>query len=325
MAPEVRVEQFDSIAAEWEQLLPSCSTNTPFVTPWWQRTWWRNFGREDELRLLSVRDNGAVLGIAPLMLVDGVLSFLGGSDLFDYHDFLVPRGNELSFYSTLFSYLSSLNWHTFDMMSVPEGSPSLRYVPEMAEQRGYASAVREEDKTPTACLPSTWDEYMASLSKKNRHEVRRKLRRLESAGDSRQYVCDSPEALLQGMQEFFKLHRASRPEKAKFLTAPREKFFIDIAVELGARGQFRLAFLELDGVKVAACINFEYLDSYLLYNSGYDPSYAKLSVGLLNKVLAIKEAIEAGKLTFDFLRGAERYKYDLGAEDRGVYHLSVSR
>ena len=63
----------------------------------------------------------------------------------------------------------------------------------------------------------------------------------------------------------------------------------------------------------------------MLYNSGYDPRYSRLSVGLVSKALAIKEAIEAGKRSFNFLRGTERYKYHLGAKDFAVYQLTVRR
>ena len=320
-----RVESFEAIETEWEKVLPSCSTNTIFVTPWWQKVWLRHLGSESELRLLAVRENGATLGIAPLMLREGVLSFLGDSDLFDYHDFLVPQGTEASFYGALFDYLSTAEWHTLDLMSLPEESPTLQCIPALAEKRGYSVEVREEGMAPFASLPPTWEEYIASLSKKDRHELRRKLRRLESAGESCQYMCESPQTHPDCMQDFLRLHRASNPEKAAFMTPQREGFFIDVATELGARGQLKLAFLELDGLRVAACINFDYLDSYLLYNSGYDPSYSKLSVGLVNTALAIKEAIEAGKRTFDFLRGTERYKYDLGAKDHAVYQMVVRR
>jgi CelD/BcsL family acetyltransferase involved in cellulose biosynthesis len=325
LSPAVRAETFDGVAAEWEKVLPSCSTNTIFVTPWWQRVWWRHFGAGSELRLLSLHDNGTTLGIAPLMLREGVLSFLGGTDLFDYHDFLVPQGGEASFYGALFDYLSIMDWHTIDLTSLPQESPSLQCIPALAEKMGYSVEVRDEDVAPIASLPPTWEEYLESLSKKDRHELRRKFRRLETAGAICQYVCDSPQTHPDCMRDFIRLHRASSPEKAEYMTPQREGFFIDAAVELGARGQFKLAFLELDGVRVASCISFDYLDSYLLYNSGYDPRYSRLSVGFVNKALAIKDAIEAGKRTFDFLRGAERYKYDLGAKDHAVYQLVVRR
>ncbi len=325
MPPVVRLEHFDGIQGEWEELLPSCNTDTVFVTPWWQRAWLRHFGNESELRILSVRDEGTAVGIAPLMLRDGVISFLGDTDLFDYHDFLVPKGNEAPFYTALFDYLSAMDWHTIDLRSLPQESPTLRHVPELAERKGYSVGTPEEDVTPVADLPPTWDEYLASLPKKARHELRRKLRRLGKAGIYRQYECTSPQTISTGMQDFFRLHRASSPEKAGFMTPKRERFFLDVAGELGIRGQFRLAFLELNGVRVASCISFDYRDSYFLYNSGYDPSYSRLSVGLLNKALAVKGAIESGKRSFDFLRGAERYKYDLGAKDRVLYQMVVRR
>ena len=83
--------------------------------------------------------------------------------------------------------------------------------------------------------------------------------------------------------------------------------------------------MEIDSVKVAACICFDYNKIYWLYNSGYDPNYSNLSVGLLNKALCIKESIELNYDKFNFLRGSERYKYSLGGEDEKIYQISINR
>ena len=74
-----------------------------------------------------------------------------------------------------------------------------------------------------------------------------------------------------------------------------------------------------------SCICFSYEGTYLLYNSGYDPEKSALSVGLLNKVFTIQEAIKLDVKEYNFLRGTERYKYHLGASDRSVFDLVVSR
>ena len=320
--PEVRVEGFETVADEWEQLLPLCATNTVFVTPWWQRTWWRHFGAGSELRILSIRENGAVLGIAPLMLRDGVVGFIAGADLCDYADILVSNGNEELFYETLLGYIRANDWHTIDLNSIPHGSPTLRYLPALAGREGYVAEVEEVAMAPAVSLPSSWEEYLAGLTKKDRHEVRRKIRRIEGAGAHRQYTCGTTaNDIRECMQEFFRLLRDSRADKAEFMTPERESFFSDAALELGARGRLRLEFLELAGARVATCIGFDYGDSYMLYNSGYDPRYSDLSVGLVNTALAIKGAIRAGKRCFDFLTGTERYKYHLGGVDNPVYRL----
>lgn len=325
MVFSVQAEGFDDIKDEWADALPSCSTNTIFLTPLWQSVWWRHFGKGLELSILSVREDGELVGIAPLALRDGVLSFLGDTDLFDYHDFVVRRGKEAVFYNALCEHLVKQPWHTFDLKSLPQDSPALIHIPPLAKGKGYPVEVAEEDKTPVAALSSTWDEYLAGLNKKDRHELRRKLRRLESTDHTIQYPVKGANEVAEGMKDFFRLLRASSSDKDTFMTPEREQFFLDAAQELARRGQVKLYFMEINGARVASCLCFDYADAYLLYNSGYDPAYSELSVGLLNKALCIKDAIEEGKRAFNFLRGVERYKYDLGGVDQSVYRLVVSR
>jgi len=86
-----------------------------------------------------------------------------------------------------------------------------------------------------------------------------------------------------------------------------------------------MIFLRLGGRRVASVLCFRAGDELLLYNSGYDPLFAGLSVGLLSKALALKRAIDLGSKRFDFLRGAERYKYELGAQDLAVRRCLIRR
>ena len=325
MTYSVRLEDFESIGDEWERVLPQCRTNTIFVTPRWQNVWWRRFGEGWQLSILSVRDDGDLIGIAPLMIREGVVSFIGDKDLYDYQDFVVPEGNEEAFYRTLCEHLLKLEWSSLDLSSLPQGSSSLAHLPDIARGLGLSVEVVEEDTTPLTGLPSTWEEYLSGLRKKDRHELRRKMRRLDNADSPHQYVCEDEACLSCGMQDFFRLHRASSGEKGKFMTPEREGFFMDLATELAPADQFKLYFLEVDGVRVACCICFDYDGSYLLYNSGYDPRYSALSVGLINKALCLRDAIEGGRRVFNFLKGTERYKYDLGAKDEKVYSMVVRR
>ena len=314
-------ETFESIWDEWERILPSCCTNTVFVTPWWQKVWWNNFSADNELHILSIRDGDELIGIASLMITDGTLTFAGDKELFDYLDFLVPKGNEAGFYGALLDHIMDMDWQSIDLPSLPHNSPTLEYLPRLAKEKGLEFDIEEEETTPIAYLPESWDEYLAGLRKKDRHELRRKIRRLEAADSPHQYSCYDPDS----MQDFFRLLRASREDKDAFLTPEREKFFLEMAEELSSRDQFRLYFLEVNGERVAGCICFDYGESYLLYNSGYDPGYSKLSVGLLNKALSLKTAIDEGRQSFNFLKGNERYKYNLGGKDEAVYRLTARR
>jgi CelD/BcsL family acetyltransferase involved in cellulose biosynthesis len=177
--------------------------------------------------------------------------------------------------------------------------------------------------SPRLDLPGDWDGYLQSLSKKDRHELRRKLRRLYSAGEVVAAPVNDPASRATDVADFLALHRLSAENKAAFMTADMEAFFRGIVDEFTPRGMLRLYFLSIDNHRVASVILFDYRGEFLLYNSGYDPEYAHLSVGLLLKAFCIRDAISEGRRAFDFLQGNEPYKYDLGATDVPILRMRV--
>ena len=174
-------------------------------------------------------------------------------------------------------------------------------------------------------LPQDWDQYLAGLTKKDRHELRRKLRRLASAGEHQWYCNFEPQAVEGSLDDFLSLVRLSREDKDHFLTPQRERFFRRAVAATAAMGLVRLFFMELAGQRVAAALCFDYGPCRMLYNSGFNPEYSYYSVGLLLKAFCVRDAIEDGREYFDFLRGNEAYKYDLGGKDKVLYRTVVNR
>ncbi|MEX0762612.1 MAG: GNAT family N-acetyltransferase [Dehalococcoidia bacterium] len=323
----VQEETFDSLAQRWPELLEKRSEPTFFETPAWQQTWWKEFGDRAQLKLLTVAsDDGTLKMLAPFMVNDGVASFLGGTDLVDYHDF-ISMGN--AYPHCLDAVLRAVgedsNIRSIHLYSVPEDSPTLECFENVAGAAGWQVNTEEEDVAPRLQLPAAWDDYLAGLSKKNRHELRRKLRRLEAAGDVQYMELTEPDAITPAMDDFMALHRMSTPDKAEFMTGDRERFFRKAVCALAEENIARLCFIELDGQRVATSVSFVMDGVKYLYNSGYDPEHRQLSVGLLNHVYNIRLSIEQGLRIFDFMRGDEPYKYHLGGEDRRVYRLVARR
>ena len=325
MGALVRLNSFEEIAEGWQALLSSCVIDTVFFTPQWQKVWWQELGQQKEMLLLSFQPENEITGIAPLKRENGVISFLGDRDLYDYADFLVGKGHEDSFYSALLDYLEGEPWERLELFSLSQDSCTLTHLAPLARQRGYEVEVREEDVVPGLSLPESWDAYLSSLSRKDRHELRRKLRRLSSETEYRCYTCSSPDELDQDLESFFQLMADSQEAKSRFLTPERQKFFGHVAQKMASLGFLRLFFLELQGERVATVMCFDYGPVRFLYNSGFNPNYGYYSVGLLLKALCVKDAIENGRKYFDFLRGPEAYKYDLGATDRQLYEMVVKR
>jgi CelD/BcsL family acetyltransferase involved in cellulose biosynthesis len=319
------LRSFQDIQAEWEGLLSLSSVNTLFLTPQWQEVWWDTFGNGRGMASFYIRQPEGITGIASLSRQDHTMSLMGNTETFDYNDIMVRPGYESDFFEALLRCLEDEGCDTLELYSLVESSPTLRHLPELARQRGYDVDVSEEDVTPGLELPDSWDQYLAGLTKKNRHELRRKFRRLEAVGNwSWYHVSDADEVALR-MDDFFKLMAQSDPEKAMYMTSQREQFFRSVTRRTADLGLLKLFFLEMDGQPVATSLCFDYDASRLLYNSGYNPDFSYYSVGLLLNALCLRDAIERGAHYFDFLRGPEPYKYHLGGHDHILYQMVVRR
>ena len=164
-------------------------------------------------------------------------------------------------------------------------------------------------------MPATWDEYLGMLKGKQRHEIKRKFRRLHEATDINFRVVESAEQVARELDIFFKLFKLSTGEKENFLTEQMKSYFRALAQAMADARMLKLFFLEVDTEPVAASMCFDFNSTLYLYNSGFDPRFRSLSVGLMCKILSIKDAIETGRKKYDFLKGAETYKYRLGARE----------
>jgi CelD/BcsL family acetyltransferase involved in cellulose biosynthesis len=185
----------------------------------------------------------------------------------------------------------------------------------VARQSGAEIICEPDEVSLEKDLPANWEEYLQTLDTKQRHELRRKLRRLEEEGKITYRLVTDTTSVPAFLEIFLKMFVESREDKADFLTPQAEGFFRDLTATMSEFGFLRGGILELDSRPMAAVLAFDYKDTVYLYNSGFDPTQSQLSVGILSKALLIKDSIARGKKKFDFLKGAERYKYHLGGKE----------
>ena len=253
------------------------------------------------------------------------LSFAGDTNVCDYMDFACAPGGEAALVSSVLRSLSEEPWRELALWAMREDSATLAALPAVCAELGLTIAVEEEDVCPQVPLPGTWDDYVATLDKKDRHELRRKLRRLPQAGEVTFEALETPAEIAPALDDFVRMYAQSRSDKAAFLTPEQETFLRRIALTLASEGLAEMTFLSLNRRRVAGVLSFVGPDEVMLYNSGYDPAYREFSVGLLSKAMTLERAIQHGKRRFDFLRGPEPYKYDLGARDFKVFRCVIQR
>ncbi len=322
--------EFEALSHEWDNFL--ARTAAPiFMQLAYQRVWWQYLG-QGELLLITIRDeNSQLVGAAPLFKTSNPagqiqLALVGCMAVSDYLDVLVDPNYIAPVYQALLDYLSeSVTWDKLYLCSLPHHSPTHTRLAETMQARGWQVTRTQQDVCPVLTLADSWDNYLAGIDKKQRHEIRRKIGKLERAAPIRWYVIDSVADLHEAMTAFITLHQLSAQDKEEFWNESLIQFFKALAQEMAQAGWLKLYFLDIDGIKAAAMLCFDYANQFFLYNSGYDPKYFNLSPGNVLTAYTIQEAIRLGRSRYDFMRGDEIYKFRFGAQAEPLYDLEILR
>lgn len=195
------------------------------------------------------------------------------------------------------------------------------------ESETWTVGEEQEDVCPVLRLETgDWEAYLGTLSSKDRHEVRRKLRRLEAAGDVQFAEIDDSATTVD---EFVAIHQARWGASGLFPDTEggrRSRRFLERLAELeGPDGTLRFGRLAVNGRTIFMCAGFHQDGTTYYYNAGSDPDASSLSPGVVGVAYYLRQQMEAGTRVFDFLRGDEEYKYRWGAVDEPIYRLIVTR
>jgi len=318
----------DIPVAGWEELHARGPRASPFLSPRFLLPWHRALGRGCDVRVARWgSDGGPDEGLLFLCRCgEGGWIFLGGEQVADYLDALVAPGRAEAFWREFLERgLPALGGGPLRLPGLVEGTPALSLLPSICRETGLSCSVEEMDKAPFVSLPGSFEEYLEQLGTKERHELRRKMRRAAELLPGLAFrMTRTPDELANDLPSFMGLLRKSHPAKESFMDESMATFFREVAEGFLASGRLRLEFLSSQGVDVASVFQFRTDGGLLLYNSGYDPKLRAANPGLVLLARSIGQAIDEGFREYDFLRGTERYKYDLGGVDRVVYRLTVS-
>lgn len=324
--------------SEWNILCENSPSNNPFLTFDYQRIWWQTRGggewpKSSQLILVAGFDDGQLVGIAPLFhannhLGQSVLMFVGALEVSDFLDFIAQPQDLPGFITGLLDFVITdptiPNWECLDFHNLLEDSPTLDLLKSEADQRGWIHQQIHLQSAPYILLPDDYEIYLEGLDKKQRHEIRRKLRNLtQSPYVDELYFAEDPNILQADTQSLLEL-MAQDPNKREFLSPTMQEHLQNTAQVASNAGWLQLAFLTLDGRKAAGNIAFKYNNRLWLYNSGWEWEFRDFSPGWVLLARLIQWAIENKISEFDFMRGNESYKYKFGAVDRHVFRVTLT-
>jgi CelD/BcsL family acetyltransferase involved in cellulose biosynthesis len=322
--------QFDALTEqEWNLLLAQSAVDTPFLRYGYQRAWWQYKGggewQKAELRIITAREDGHLVGIAPLFIGERnrekEIHFIGSIEISDYLDFIVQPENSRVFITGIFKLIKEEKMRfpgKIHLFNIPDNSPSLQIIKEIGEREDWSVEIEPTYHTPTIMLSEDWETYLAGINKKQRHEIRRKLRRASGSEDDVSWYITAEKGMLNhDIADFFQLMELDE-EKKRFLTEDMRKQMDAIIQWAFDAGNLQLSFLTINDEKAAGYLCFDYGNRIWVYNSGFCHDYQYYSPGWVLLSYLIQHAIKTGKTHFDFMRGDETYKYRFGAVDSFV-------
>jgi CelD/BcsL family acetyltransferase involved in cellulose biosynthesis len=322
---------FAELRHEWNELLAASASDTLFLTWEWLHTWWMHLSGGRELTILTVRRGAQLAALAPLVssrpnvLGAPRLEFLGtGRVGSDYLDVVVRRDNEPEVVQALADALMRLG-ATLDLRQTRLTAST---VSDLARALGAAGSwlrARRTHRCPFIEFGGrSWEAYLRDLGPQHRQDFHRKLKKLDTLHEMTFECVDSEARRRELLPVVFELHRRRWSERggSDGLEGPGLGEFHEeltrIALE---RGWLRLFLLWVDGAPAATLYGFRYGGVFYFYQSGFDPRFGRLSVGLVTMGLAIKSAIEEGASEFDLLHGEEAYKFHWAKRTRRLARL----
>lgn len=311
----VKLKIFDKFDGELEKLWTSIKVenDNPFLNYEINKTWFDIFGENSNLKIFSDNENF----IAPMYFQKNVAYLCGGQDLFDYHDFISNQNVNKDLIKQLFDeILDKIN--LVELNSIVSGSKLHKYIMELEKE--YEINYINEDVCPIIKLPNTFENYLLQLSKKNRHEIRRKIRKFENNLEFEIVETDSNN-VEEHLIEFLRLMKLN-PEKRNFLNQSRIEFMSRVIKYAILSNTGNLTFIKIKNEMVATSFEFKNNDKLFVYNSGYNDNFSEYSVGLLNHIYNIKNKVSKYKF-IDFLRGSEEYKYRIGCINQDLITIKI--
>ncbi len=306
---QIKFVKISDLKEIWDRLFDIAEHRSPFLSYGWFFALSKCLLKKD-IEVMVFYEGKKVVGILPAEIKNHNLSLIGDERVTDLNGTILNPLYSKKITEVLADFIMEEDLKV-ELYPLDKESELLKILPDMLKEK----RVEKAELFPVLELPSSWNEYLDSLFSKNRHELRRKLTKAKGAEIKRLESRD--------MDKLFELMESSSTEKKSFLSEEMKDFFSMITSYFEKIGALRLngSFYRNKIIGILFC--FQMGDTVYAFNTGYDPDFSKLSPGFISFALDIKLAISEGFSYYNFLRGEERFKFDLGGER--IYTWKIER
>jgi CelD/BcsL family acetyltransferase involved in cellulose biosynthesis/peptidoglycan/xylan/chitin deacetylase (PgdA/CDA1 family) len=326
-----------NLSDSWNRLLAESASNTVFLSWEWVEAWWKNYGSDRPLFVLSAWEGNSLEGLAPFFVERlkrwgsewACLRLVGdGSRDSDYLDCIARRGREHEVIAAFVEFLESHanRWSYLELHGMPKDSPCLTALRNITRGKSWRFSL-EPIPCATLLLPHDWSDYLRSLKPRFRTKVRSTLNHFDENIRATPYSYRDEQTLNQGLAILFDLHTRRWQTKSQlgvFQDVAKQNFYRDVSRAALRKGW--LAFHRLDWGErpLAMQYGFVYNNRFFLLQEGYDPEFAALRPGIALRGWLMRYWIGSGLAEYDFLAGTAPYKLEWGAQVKQCLRLTIA-
>jgi CelD/BcsL family acetyltransferase involved in cellulose biosynthesis len=330
-------EGLSSLRQEWGDLYVTLSA-PPFLSWEWMITWNLWYGINQSPYVICVREGKTLIGLlalnkgpislTPFGLKGQKLSFLGGDfGGADYLDILAapPRKQECAI--AILDHLSKSK--SFDLLELNDLTADSPLLPLLLshfgnkDDCGYQLIPRFI--CPRVNLQSGWNQVLRNSKRADNY--RRRLRNLRSRDGFEYRSVTNPEEIPAAFDRFIRLHESCwvhRGGSGAFYDQTSREFQRAVVNQVARVNLIRFDELWVEGKCRASIYGLDNGHTYYFFLSGYDLDWSSHSVGLVLLGLSLENASARGIKIYDFLRGAELYKFDWANDSQMTMGVRVT-
>ena len=323
-------EELERIAADWRALEAGGCVSSPFQGWRWTRLWRRHFGADAEPRVLLVRDaEGAPLALMPLQC-DRVMGFqrltwltLPGAQ---YGGLLLrpmDAARRQEVFTALWRRILAEQADVVELPLLPQDDAFAAFL-EARCRRGADNAAFRIDFSAF----DDWREFELSLKSSARRSRKKRLNKLQRAGELRFEVRPAGPEHAATVKRAMEWKRGwlraqgldgALPFHAAFAALVEEGFAATTG-EAGA-GDWLVATLSLNGAPIAVDAGMALDGVYHSWFSAYDAAHAEHSPGKIGLWLMMQWCVENSLSVYDMLANPAPYKEDWANARRPLHHF----
>jgi CelD/BcsL family acetyltransferase involved in cellulose biosynthesis len=333
------ISALDAVRHEWDGFVDEVGSDIYFTVDWLQ-AWWARYGTDRELECLIVRDGPTVVAALPFCIQRlwagpvpvRLARFVGADSTLPVFTPAIRAGYEKEVVAVALTRLLDDDRCTAVSLAPLSGESTVAEATEAAAAGPGRELIRTDSTGPHTVFrfPDSFEDYLGSLSKSQRQNHRRYLRKLEKEYDVEYRTISGTDAVAY-LDEFVDLHAAQWNDAGKlghFGDWPDSvEFNRDLITRMADSGRAR--FYEISGRGRVLAIEFAYVLGdrcfWRLPARDPDPELAKLRLGRLSLAEMFHAVIDDGRRMVEGGPGHYDYKIRLGAEEHALRRVVVSR